>query len=128
MGGGWGEALTHFSCAPDRVVFEPQSLVVPECDALPTESPHPLWHHPLSFPDGWRGGSTLAEVALSYSLIDQLMLFIAPKLLGGSSDFGIFSGSGCTEMAAAIKLEDVCYQQVGEDLLITGDIAPCLRD
>ncbi|MCD6581637.1 MAG: bifunctional diaminohydroxyphosphoribosylaminopyrimidine deaminase/5-amino-6-(5-phosphoribosylamino)uracil reductase RibD [Desulfuromusa sp.] len=74
------------------------------------------------------GGATLAKAALNNGLIDQLMLFIAPKLLGGSSAFGIFSGSGCAEMSAAIKLKDVCFQQVGEDLLITGDIAPCLLD
>ena len=72
------------------------------------------------------GGSTLAASALSSGLIDQVMLFIAPKLLGGSSPFGIFSGSGCPSMAAAVSLEDVCYQQVGADLLITGDIVPCL--
>ncbi|MEA3544464.1 MAG: bifunctional diaminohydroxyphosphoribosylaminopyrimidine deaminase/5-amino-6-(5-phosphoribosylamino)uracil reductase RibD [Thermodesulfobacteriota bacterium] len=74
------------------------------------------------------GGSKLAEAALNGGLIDQLMLFVAPKLLGGSSMFGIFSGSGCAKMSAAIKLTDVCYQQVGEDLLITGDIEPCLPD
>ena len=74
------------------------------------------------------GGAKLAEAALNAGLIDQLMLFIAPKLLGGSSVFGIFSGSGCVKMSAAIKLKNMCFQQVGEDLLITGDIAPCLLD
>ncbi|MCK5914026.1 MAG: bifunctional diaminohydroxyphosphoribosylaminopyrimidine deaminase/5-amino-6-(5-phosphoribosylamino)uracil reductase RibD [Desulfuromusa sp.] len=102
---------------------------------LPADSGH------VSLPALWRelgqrnvqkllleGGSTLAAAALNHGLIDQFMLFVAPKLLGGSSGFGIFSGSGCTKMADAFQLEDVCYQQVGEDLLITGDIAPCLRD
>ncbi len=74
------------------------------------------------------GGAQLAEAALNKGLIDQLMLFVAPKLLGGSSPFGIFSGSGCPKMADAIKLEDVCYKQTGEDLMITGDISPCLLD
>ncbi|MFK5925265.1 MAG: bifunctional diaminohydroxyphosphoribosylaminopyrimidine deaminase/5-amino-6-(5-phosphoribosylamino)uracil reductase RibD [Desulfuromusa sp.] len=74
------------------------------------------------------GGSTLATAALEKGLIDQVMLFMAPKLLGGSSTFGIFSGSGCETMAAAIGLEDVHYKQVGDDMLITGDIAPCLLD
>lgn len=74
------------------------------------------------------GGSTLAAAALSNGLIDQLMLFIAPKLLGGSAGFGIFSGSGCAKMAAALDLVDVHYQQVGNDFLLTGDITPCLPD
>ncbi len=74
------------------------------------------------------GGATLAAAALDNGLIDRLMLFVAPKLLGGSSGCGIFSGSGCMKMSTAIKLEDVRYEQVGEDLLITGDIEPCLQD
>lgn len=74
------------------------------------------------------GGSTLAEAALKNCLIDRLMLFVAPKLLGGSSGCGIFSGSGCLQMSLALKLKDISYEQVGEDLLITGDIAPCSLD
>ncbi len=84
---------------------------------------------------GWRkvqrvlleGGATLAAAALQDNLIDRVMLYVAPKLVGGST-FGIFAGSGCRNMAAATKLESVSYQQIGEDLLITGDIMPCLPD
>jgi len=74
------------------------------------------------------GGSTLAGNALAHGLIDRLMLFVAPKILGGSSPFGIFPGDGCKKMADATQLEDVQYTQMGEDLMITGDIASCLRD
>ncbi len=74
------------------------------------------------------GGSTLAETALKAGLIDQMWLFISPKLLGGTTKFGIFSGDGCSKMSDALKLKDVRYKQVGEDLLITGDMAQCLPD
>jgi diaminohydroxyphosphoribosylaminopyrimidine deaminase/5-amino-6-(5-phosphoribosylamino)uracil reductase len=74
------------------------------------------------------GGSTLATEAFNKGLIDQVMLFVAPKFLGGTSKFRLFSGTGCTKMADATQLVDVEYRQVGEDLLITGDIAPCLLD
>ena len=74
------------------------------------------------------GGATLAGNALAHGLIDRLMLFVAPKILGGSSPFGIFPGDGCKKMADATQLEDVQYTQMGEDLMITGDIASCLRD
>jgi len=74
------------------------------------------------------GGSTLATAAFNKGLIDQLMLFVAPKLLGGSSPFRLFSGSGYTKMADATQLVDVSYQHVGDDLLIIGDIAPCSLD
>ncbi len=74
------------------------------------------------------GGAELAGAALTEGLIDRLMLFVAPKILGGSSPFGLFSGTGCARMMEAIKLADVSYKSIGEDLLITGDFNPCLPD
>lgn len=74
------------------------------------------------------GGPTLAAAALRNHLIDRLMVYVAPKLLGGSSGFGIFSGPGCEKMSDALKLADSRYEMVGEDLLITGDIVSCLLD
>ncbi len=74
------------------------------------------------------GGSTLAGNALAHNLIDRLMLFVTPKILGGTSPFGIFPEGGCRKMADATQLADVQYMQVGEDLMITGDIASCLQD
>lgn len=74
------------------------------------------------------GGATLAGAALNAGLIDQLMLFIAPKLIGGKTHHGIFGGTGCATMATASKLADYRYEQVGEDLLMTGEIVQCLPD
>lgn len=71
------------------------------------------------------GGATLAAAALRAGLIDQLMVFIAPKLIGGSAGFGIFSGEGCQELADAVRLNELSYEQVGEDILITGDVVRC---
>ncbi len=74
------------------------------------------------------GGAKLAAAAVKNDLIDRLVVFVAPKIVGGSSGFGIFSGAGCTKMMDAVVLQDVNYQHSGEDLMITGDIAPCLPD
>ena len=74
------------------------------------------------------GGATLATAAFNKGLIDQLMLFVAPKILGGASPFRLFSGLGCTKMAEATQLVDVSFQSFGEDLLITGDIVSCSLD
>ncbi len=94
----------------------------------------------VSLPDLWNelgsrgvqrllleGGSTLAKAAFDNRLIDQMMLFVAPKLVGGTTA-GIFSGCGCSKMSLATELSDVNYQPVGEDLLITGEIDSCLPD
>ena len=74
------------------------------------------------------GGAGLAGAALAAGLIDQLMVFVAPKILGGASPFGLFPGSGCSTMDEAIKLVDVTCETIGDDLLIIGDIPPCLPD
>jgi diaminohydroxyphosphoribosylaminopyrimidine deaminase/5-amino-6-(5-phosphoribosylamino)uracil reductase len=74
------------------------------------------------------GGAHLASAAFAAGLIDRMMLFIAPKLLAGRSPFGIFAGAGCDKMAQATALKDVRYEQVGDDLLLTGDIVSCLPD
>ena len=74
------------------------------------------------------GGAKLAAAAVKNGLIDRLVVFVAPKIVGGSSGFGIFSGAGCDKMLDAVVLQDVNYQHSGEDLMITGDIAPCLPD
>ncbi|RLB73079.1 MAG: bifunctional diaminohydroxyphosphoribosylaminopyrimidine deaminase/5-amino-6-(5-phosphoribosylamino)uracil reductase RibD [Deltaproteobacteria bacterium] len=74
------------------------------------------------------GGAKLAAAAVKNGLIDRLVVFVAPKIVGGSSGFGIFSGAGCAKMIDAVVLQDVNYQHSGEDLMITGDIAPCLPD
>lgn len=74
------------------------------------------------------GGATLAASALGAGLIDQLMLFVAPKLLGGVAGRGIFNGVTCELMNDAIRLQNREVEQIGDDLLITGEIVPCLQD
>ncbi len=72
------------------------------------------------------GGAVLASAALTAGLIDQLMLFVAPKIIAGCPEHGIFSGQGKDKMAEALNLCDLHYQQVGPDILITGDFNTCL--
>jgi len=74
------------------------------------------------------GGATLATAALDAGLVDQLMIYVAPKILAGRSPNGIFSGAGKDKMAEALELSDLRYRQVGPDLLITGDLQSCLPD
>ncbi len=74
------------------------------------------------------GGATLATAALDAGLVDQLMLYVAPKILAGRSINGIFAGPGRDRMADALELSDLRYRQIGPDLLITGDLQSCLPD
>jgi diaminohydroxyphosphoribosylaminopyrimidine deaminase/5-amino-6-(5-phosphoribosylamino)uracil reductase len=65
------------------------------------------------------GGSTLAGEALRQGLIDKIMLFYAPKLVGGDGP-GLFAGRGAARMEDAVRLRDITYSRFGADLLIQG--------
>lgn len=65
-------------------------------------------------------GQQLASALLREGLVDKLELFIAPKLLGSGTrsimDIGIFA------MRDICTLKELKWQQVGEDMLLTGYI------
>ena len=71
------------------------------------------------------GGATLAGAALRQDLIDQLMVYVAPKLIGGSAVNGIFAGEGCQKLVNAVPLAELRYQQVGKEILISGEVKKC---
>ena len=74
------------------------------------------------------GGSTLATSAWQECLIDELMVFVAPRLVGGCPTSGLFAGSGTTLMADSVMLEDVRHETSGSDLLIRAKVQTCLLD
>ena len=74
------------------------------------------------------GGSTLATAAWKACLIDELMVFVAPRLVGGCPTSGLFSGVGATLMADSAMLEDVRHETSGSDLLIRAKVQTCLLD
>ncbi len=74
------------------------------------------------------GGSTLATVAWKACLIDELMVFVAPRLVGGCPTRGLFSGVGTTQMIDSAMLDDVHHETSGSDLLIRAKVQTCLLD
>ncbi len=65
------------------------------------------------------GGPTLAAGFLRERLIDKLMLFVAPKLVGGGDAPSLFAGPGAPTMGDVLELGTLAHERVGEDLLIT---------
>lgn len=66
------------------------------------------------------GGAELNSGALAEGVVDRLVFFVAPKLIGGRLAPGPVGGRGIAELAQAIQLRDLSCQMVGQDLMITG--------
>lgn len=65
-------------------------------------------------------GSTLNSTFLTENLIDRMVLFLAPRIIGGSLAPGAFGGAGIESLSDAVELEDVEIAPVGADLMING--------
>lgn len=73
------------------------------------------------------GGSRLNGLMLQRRLVDRLMVFVAPRLLGGADGLPLFSGEGVRCMKEALQLEDVRYSFWGPDILIEGEVPDVYR-
>jgi len=65
------------------------------------------------------GGPTLAGAFLRADFVDKLMLFVAPKVVGGDDAPSLFAGPGAQNLAEACTLSSIDVMRVGEDLLVT---------
>ncbi|MEN6520171.1 MAG: bifunctional diaminohydroxyphosphoribosylaminopyrimidine deaminase/5-amino-6-(5-phosphoribosylamino)uracil reductase RibD [Armatimonadota bacterium] len=69
------------------------------------------------------GGGRIAASALSSGIVDKVLVFIAPKIVGGESARTPVEGSGVAAMADALRLRNMSVKKVGCDLLI--EAYPC---
>ncbi len=70
------------------------------------------------------GGATLNHAMLHAGLIDRVMLFVAPLLIGGTGR-GIFGGTGVQRLTEAFRLQDLRSRWIDGDILIEGELTPC---
>ncbi len=66
------------------------------------------------------GGAALNAYLLGQRVIDKVCWFIAPKLIGGKNAPSPVAGPGIELMRDAVELDDIQYQQLERDILITG--------
>ncbi len=66
------------------------------------------------------GGSNLNFSMIHDKLVDKVMTFIAPKIIGGSSSKTSVGGDGFSKMSEAIELENIKVTQIDKDVLISG--------
>jgi diaminohydroxyphosphoribosylaminopyrimidine deaminase/5-amino-6-(5-phosphoribosylamino)uracil reductase len=68
------------------------------------------------------GGPTLAWSAVRDGIVDQLVLYLAPMLVGGRDAAGWLGGEGFAPIARARGVEVVTVERLGWDLKVVADV------
>ncbi|MBL7151245.1 MAG: bifunctional diaminohydroxyphosphoribosylaminopyrimidine deaminase/5-amino-6-(5-phosphoribosylamino)uracil reductase RibD [Candidatus Omnitrophica bacterium] len=68
------------------------------------------------------GGGTLAGSLFDEGLVDKVLFFISPKIIGGKDAISSVMGQGISRIDRAIKIKDVRFRRLGEDFLVEGYI------
>ncbi len=66
------------------------------------------------------GGSQVNASALRENIVDKVMLFMAPLIIGGASAPGVVGGPGIKSLQEALNIKDMNVRSVGRDFLIEG--------
>ena len=68
------------------------------------------------------GGPTLAWSAIRDGVVDRVVCYLAPILVGGANARGVLEGAGFAPIAAALRLDVVSVERIGADLLLEADV------
>ena len=66
------------------------------------------------------GGSSLNSHALEYGIVDKVMFFIAPKIIGGRESYPAVGGKPSKNFPDAYRIKDIKINRIGGDILIEG--------
>ncbi len=66
------------------------------------------------------GGGRVAANALAEGVVNKVIYFLAPKLLGGSDGKAVFDGKGVEKLADAVVLRQMSVERLGPDILVQG--------
>jgi diaminohydroxyphosphoribosylaminopyrimidine deaminase/5-amino-6-(5-phosphoribosylamino)uracil reductase len=68
------------------------------------------------------GGSEINASALAAGIVDRILFFYAPKIIGGRNSIHVVGGSGVQKIAGAIEISGMEVQRIGSDFLVSGHI------
>lgn len=68
------------------------------------------------------GGPTLAWSFVTLGLVDRVVAYLAPKLVGGSGAPGALGGVGFAPIDRALGLDLVSVERLGDDLRVEADV------
>ncbi len=66
------------------------------------------------------GGASLNASCLAGGIVDKVMFFIAPKIIGGRESIPAVGGKNFLRLAEALRLQEVKMKKVGADFLVEG--------
>ncbi|MDD5155500.1 MAG: bifunctional diaminohydroxyphosphoribosylaminopyrimidine deaminase/5-amino-6-(5-phosphoribosylamino)uracil reductase RibD [Candidatus Omnitrophica bacterium] len=66
------------------------------------------------------GGGTLIGSLFDEGLVDRVMFFISPKIIGGKDAISSVMGRGVNRVERAVKLKDVKLKRIGGDFMVEG--------
>ena len=67
------------------------------------------------------GGSTVNAAALREKLVDHVVLYLAPTLMGGQDAKAVI-GRSPERLAQALTLRHVTVRRIGKDVVVEGDL------
>ncbi|MGB5056709.1 MAG: bifunctional diaminohydroxyphosphoribosylaminopyrimidine deaminase/5-amino-6-(5-phosphoribosylamino)uracil reductase RibD [Nitrospirales bacterium] len=70
------------------------------------------------------GGGTVNAAAFQQGLVNQVRLYMTPRLLGGQDAIGLIGGQSPKKLNRAWPLADCQFKKLGNDWLVTGTIEP----
>jgi len=68
------------------------------------------------------GGPTLAWSAVEDRLVDRIVLYLAPKLIGGEAAATVLEGRGFAPIRQALPMRIRSVERIGEDLRVEADV------
>ena len=68
------------------------------------------------------GGSEISGNALKEKLIDKVIYFLSPKIIGGKNAPGPVGGQGIAKLKDFIQVKEMSVEKLGNDLVIEGNI------
>ncbi len=68
------------------------------------------------------GGATLAWSFVREHQVDRVVLYLAPKLIGGAEAPGVLMGDGFAPVGGAAALRIVGVERIGDDLRVEADV------
>jgi diaminohydroxyphosphoribosylaminopyrimidine deaminase / 5-amino-6-(5-phosphoribosylamino)uracil reductase len=66
------------------------------------------------------GGGTLIGSLFDEGMVDKVLFFISPKIVGGKDALGPVMGKGVSRIDRALKLKEVTTRRIGDDILVEG--------